>query len=269
MDHIIPIIKVGGIRFDLSSILMITVTCLIVLLLALFSVRNLSVDNPGKLQNLMEWVVEFVKNIISTTMDFKKGQKLLSLGMTLLLFIFVGNMLGLPFSIVTKHDHPLKVFGHEVISQHDLDEKKAEAEKQGKEFEGEKVVWWKSPTADASVTMGLAFMVVVLTHYLGMTRNTRHYFKHYLEPYIFFFPITLIEQFANLLTLGLRLFGNIYAGELMISVMVGSGALANWFTIPGLIAWQGFSIFVGSIQAFIFVMLTMVYISRASVHEEH
>lgn len=265
MDHIIPIITVGGIRFDLSAILMILVTCLIVVTLALVSVRNLSVENPGKIQNLMEWLIEFVRSIISSTMDMKKGKAFMSLGLTIIMFIFVGNMLGLPFSIVTKHEHPLTVFGHEVVSQHTLDEEKAVSEKQGKEFEGVHVSWWKSPTADASVTMGLAAMVVVLSHYLGMTRNTRHYFSHYFKPYVFFFPINLIEQFANLLTLGLRLFGNIYAGEVMIGVLVGAG----WLALPGLLVWQGFSIFVGLIQAFIFTMLTMVYISRAAIPEEH
>lgn len=271
MDHIVPIITISGIKFDLSAILMIAVTCLIVAILALLSVRNLSVENPGKMQNLFEWLIEFVQGIISSSMDFKKGRVFMNLGLTLLLFIFVANMLGLPFSIVTKHEHPASVFGYEFVSQDMLNEKKEEAEKQGKAFEGEHVVWWKSPTADASVTMGLATIVVLLSHYLGLTRNRRYYLKHYLEPYWPFLPLNLIKEVAKLLTLGLRLYGNIFAGEVMIGVMVGSGSLLSlsWLALPGLIAWQGFSIFVGVIQAFIFTTLAMVYISQASIHEEH
>jgi F-type H+-transporting ATPase subunit a len=265
MEHITPIITIGGIRFDLSAILMIVVTCLIVMIMALVSVRNLSVEKPGKMQNLFEWLIEFVQGIISSSMDFKKGRVFMNLGLTLLLFIFVGNLLGLPFSIVTHHEHPAQIFGHEFVTQQMLDEGHAEAATRGKEYEGEHVVWWKSPTADASVTMGLASIVVVLSHYLGLAWNRRHYLKHYLEPYWPFLPLNLIKEVAKLLTLGLRLFGNIFAGEVMISVMVGAG----WFTLPGLIVWQGFSIFVGVIQAFIFTTLAMVYISQAAIHEEH
>jgi F-type H+-transporting ATPase subunit a len=64
----------------------------------------------------------------------------------------------------------------------------------------------------------------------------------------------------------MRLFGNIFAGEVLLSVLIGAGI----FGIPGLVIWQGFSLFVGSIQAFVFVMLTMVYLSQAlESHEDH
>jgi F-type H+-transporting ATPase subunit a len=66
------------------------------------------------------------------------------------------------------------------------------------------------------------------------------------------------------LTLGLRLYGNIFAGEVMIGVILKLGYVG----IPALIVWQGFSTFVGAIQAFVFTMLTMVYIGQASIHEE-
>jgi F-type H+-transporting ATPase subunit a len=77
--------------------------------------------------------------------------------------------------------------------------------------------------------------------------------------------MNIIEQFSKLLTLGLRLFGNIFAGEVMISVILK----ASFFGIIPLIAWQGFSIFIGTIQAFIFTTLTMVYLSQNMKHEEH
>jgi F-type H+-transporting ATPase subunit a len=75
----------------------------------------------------------------------------------------------------------------------------------------------------------------------------------------------LIEVVSKPLTLAFRLYGNIFAGEIMIGVIVGAGA----FGILPLIVWQGFSVFVGAIQAFVFTMLTMVYISQTLVHEEN
>ncbi|MBP2001821.1 F-type H+-transporting ATPase subunit a [Paenibacillus shirakamiensis] len=272
--HESPIIKLGGLNIDLAIVIMLVVTCTIVFVLARLGTRRLSVENPGKMQNFMEWVVEFVLGLISSTMDLKKGKPFLKLGMTLIMFIFVGNMLGLPFSLVTEYSQVDKaqIFGHPLVTVVDaLD--KAHASNPGGEHIEVGVAWWKSPTADASVAMGLALMVFVLSNGLGIIKNPRNYFKHYLQPYPFFLPINLIEQFSKLLTQGMRLFGNIFAGEVLISVLIKLSALGVVGTIGsvlGLVVWQGFSIFVGSIQAFVFTILTMVYLSQAlETHDEH
>lgn len=249
MEHLSPIVKFSWGSLDFAAIIMILVTSIVAFVLARLAVRNLSVENPGKLQNFMEWVVEFVSNIIGTATDFKRGRVYLSLGLALILYIFIGNMLGLPFNFITE------AHGHATFLGMDLFmDGKEEAE----------FAWWKSPTADASMTMALALTVIVLSHIQGVRHNRKHYLKHYFEPWPFFLPINLIETVAKPLTLGLRLFGNIYAGEVMISVILGMG----WVGIPALLVWQGFSVFVGAIQAFVFTMLTMVYIGQASIHEE-
>lgn len=260
--HHFPILKVAGLNLDLAALTMITITSVIVLVIARLATRNLSVTNPSKMQNFMEWLVDFVRGIIGNSMDWKKGKAYLSLGLTLIMFIFVSNMLGLPLSIVTEHHEPFKLFGHEIVTQKMIH----------KEFvdTGEKeygLSWWKSPTADASVSMGLAGIIFIMSHLLGLVTNTKGYLKHYFEPFWFFFPINLIEQFSKLLTHGMRLFGNIYAGEVLIGVLISAG----WGGILGLVVWQGFSIFIGTIQSFIFVVLTMVYISQTTVHhsEDH
>lgn len=250
MDHIFPVVHKWGIEFDLAAIFMIIVTSIIVLVLALVSVRGMSVDKPTKMQNFLEWVIEFVVNIIGTTMDFKKGKPYLILGLSLIMYIFVGNMLGLPFGIATEVHHGATIFGMEL----DL----------GGESEAH-VAWWKSPTADVAVTAALTVIVILLTHIEGMRRNTKHYFKHYFEPYVPFLPLNLIKEVSKPLSLALRLYGNIFAGEVMIGVIVSG---LGWVGIIPLVVWQGFSVFVGAIQAFVFVMLTMVYMSQSIVHEE-
>lgn len=253
--HDFPVWEVAGLHIDLSTFGTIIVTCLIVFLLAKMATRNLSVDNPSKLQNFMEWVVEFVQGIVASAMDLKHGRPFISLGMTLILFIFVANMLGLPFSIAFIYDEPVDLFGYPLVTEEMI----AHGD------HGAHVVWWKSPTADLSVTFGLAFVVFILSNYLGLTRNRKHYLKHYVEPFSIFFPLNLIKEISKPITLGLRLYANIFAGEILISTIVMAGA----FGLPLMIAWQGFSIFVGAIQAFLFTMLTMVYIAQASIHEEH
>lgn len=223
--------------FNLSTVMMLVVTAVIVFLIAFIATRNLDVRRPSKMQNFMEWVFDFVKNIVTGNMDWKVGREFHVLGITLIMFIAVGNLLGLPFAIV---------------------------------YDG--VLWWKSPTADPTVTLTLAAMVVVLSHMYGVRmQKTSGYVRNtYLKPFSWMFPLKIIEEFANTLTLGLRLYGNIYAGEVLLGLIAGIGGASILgfvgMIIPGM-AWQGFSIFIGFIQAFIFTMLTMVYMAHKVSHD--
>lgn len=225
-----------GLWFNLSNVLMITVASLIVFIIAVIGTRNLS-RKPTGMQNFMEWIMDFIKNIINSSMDWKTGGRFHLLGLTLIMYVFVSNMIGLPFAITVDHE-----------------------------------LWWKSPTADPVVTLTLAVMVTALSHYYGVKlKGVKEYGKDYFRPVGFLFPLKLLEEFSNTLTLGLRLYGNIYAGEILLALLAGglastfSGALVA--ALPTIV-WQGFSIFVGSIQAFIFTLLTMVYISH-KVSSDH
>ena len=236
MQHENPTAEFLGLTFNLANVMMMTVATVVVFLIAVLCTRRLALKPTGA-QNFMEWVMDFVKNIVKSNMDWKTGGRFHLLGLTLLMYIFVSNMLGLPFSIVIDHE-----------------------------------LWWKSPTADPIVTMTLAVMVVVLTHYYAIKmKGFSEYGKDFFRPMGFLFPLKIIEEFANTLTLGLRLYGNIYAGEILLSLLItglahqGIGGLIGAI-IPTL-AWQGFSVFIGAIQSFIFVMLTMVYMSHKVSHD--
>ncbi|WP_039041541.1 F0F1 ATP synthase subunit A [Sporosarcina sp. ZBG7A] len=230
MEHENPELVLFGISFNPANIMMLFVTCLIVFIIAVLSTRRMQMKPTG-MQNFMEWIMDFVKGIIKNNMDWKTGGRFHVLGITLIMFVFVANMLGLPFSI--QWDHKL---------------------------------WWKSPTADPVIAMTLAATVVILTHYYGVKMlGIKGYFKTYIQPMPFLAPLKVIEEFANTLTLGLRLYGNIFAGEILIGLLatLAAGSFGGFIgaILPAL-AWQGFSIFIGAIQAFIFVMLTMVYMSH-------
>jgi len=271
--HEAPIIMLGGFRLDLSVLLMLVVTGAIVFIFAVLATRRLSVENPGKLQNFMEWAVEFVRNLISSTMDMKKGKHFISLALSMIMFIFVGNMLGLPLVAVSEVTdvNQAQVFGQPIVTAVEAFE-----EAHAKDPEAHphvELAWWKSPTADLSVTMGLALVAFLVSHGLGLFRNTKGYLQHYLKPFALFLPINLIETASKLLTHGMRLFANIFAGEVLIATILKLttfkvfGAIA---AIPLLMVWQGFSIFIGAIQAFVFVILMMVYISQSiETHDEH
>lgn len=230
MEHGAPIVTFLGLQFNLANVLMITIASVIVFLLATAGAKSLQL-RPTGMQNFMEWVLDFVKGIIGNTMDWKTGGRFLTLGVTIIMYIFVSNMLGLPFSV---------------------------------SIDG--VLWWKSPTADPTITLTLAVMVVGLSHYYGVKlTGAKHYGGTFFSPMKFLFPLKIIEEFANTLTLGLRLYGNIYAGEILLGLLAGLMSSGIGGAIGGILpmlAWQGFSIFVGTIQAFIFTMLTMVYLSH-------
>lgn len=123
-----------------------------------------------------------------------------------------------------------------------------------------------SPTADVNTTLGMSIAVFILAQVLGLYYKGLGYFKHFVQPFVFFLPINLIEELSKPLTHGFRIYGNIYAGEVLVAVLLGLIPLTATI-FGGFIAsviWLSFSIFVGFIQAFIFTMLTIVYISMTS-----
>ena len=120
---------------------------------------------------------------------------------------------------------------------------------------------FSSPTSDLNTTFGLALMVIILVQILGIVnKGLTGYLKHFVEPFWWLLPITIIEELSKPITLAFRLFGNILAGEILILIL---GLLMPWwFPVPS-IAWLGFSVFVGVVQAFIFTMLSMSYLANS------
>ncbi|MDT2639080.1 F0F1 ATP synthase subunit A [Enterococcus dongliensis] len=232
MDEKSWVFHIGPVWFDGTVTTMIFVTCLIVFFLVYAFTRNLSLKPKGK-QNAIEWVIDFTTNIVGDNMPRKEVRNFSLFSFTLFLFIFVANQIGLVTKIVT----------------------------------GNEVTYWKSPTADPFVTMGLALLVLVLANYLGSEKmGLGGYIKNSFFTPSGLFPIKLMEEFTNVITLGLRLYGNIFAGEVLLSLIASMVTSTGWWTLPFAIPlemiWIAFSLFIGSIQAFVFTTLSMVYISH-------
>jgi F-type H+-transporting ATPase subunit a len=122
-----------------------------------------------------------------------------------------------------------------------------------------------SPTNDLNTTLGLAVMVVVVVHLAGLGFKGFGYIKHFFQPFAPFVVINIIEELAKPVTLAFRLFGNILAGEILIIILLK--LVPIWMPVPSVV-WLAFSLFVGVIQAFIFTMLSMSYLSNA-VNDSH
>lgn len=212
------IINLFGIELDLWIAIMIWVTMGIIVLMAWLSYRRLSWIPKGW-QNIMEIAVEFIDNTVKDSLGEKREKYSYFFG-SLLLFIFVSNMLGL-------------------------------------------IPGFASPTRDVSITLSLSFLVVIWMQYIGIKEGGLiHYLKHFLSPNPLFLPLHLLELITRPLTLALRLFGNIFAGEILVEQLTKN----FYIFIPSL--WLIMSVVIGAIQAYIFTVLSLAY-TGLSIPEEH
>ena len=227
------VFKFMGLNFDLTGIIGSTLMALAVFLICLWLARKVEMK-PNKRQNVFEYLLDFTNDIVKDNVSDVDAQKHLSLyAFVLFLFIRFMNQLGM-FMEVKVDDW----------------------------------VFIKSPTADPVATMSFAMMTLLLSFTFGVQRfGVGGYLKNYTQPVGFMLPINIIEEFTNFLTLSLRLYGNIYAGEVLLTLIGNDLAHAGGpFTLilaaPLAMIWQGFSVFIGSIQAYVFVTLSMVYIGK-------
>ncbi|MBV6375611.1 F0F1 ATP synthase subunit A [Enterococcus casseliflavus] len=229
---------IGPIWFDGTVAMMTIISCIIVFLVVFICTRNLQMKPKGK-QNFIEWVIDFVRGIVADNLPGSQVNNFHLLGVTMFLFVFVANEIGLVTKIVTTDD----------------------------------ITLWKSPTADPFVTLTLALMVISLTHFFGIkSLGFKNYLiNSYLKPVGFLLPLKIIEEFTNVITLGLRLYGNIFAGEVLLGLIANMFISLGWWSLPIVMPlemiWIGFSLFIGAIQAYVFVTLTMVFMSHKIVAE--
>jgi F-type H+-transporting ATPase subunit a len=197
---------------------------LVVLLLTLFflAVRmNLSVDRPGGLQHSMEFIEGFFGNMGNEIIGHHYHSYHAYL-VTLGLFILSCNLIGI-------------------------------------------IPGFESPTAVAIVPLGCALLTWFYYHYQGLRANGFGYFKHFMGPVWWLAPLMLpIEIFshtARLLSLTVRLYANMFAGEMVTLVFFSLVPIG----VP--IIFEGLHIGVSLIQTYIFVILACVYLGEATAHE--
>jgi F-type H+-transporting ATPase subunit a len=226
---------VAGITLNSDTIIATLVASAIVLAVG-FYLRHVVTDGvPGRLQAALEMVWTTVDGFVEQMVGSFAGW-LVPLAMTLFFFILVCNWL----ELIPTGDHLV------------------------------------SPTADTNLTFGLAFTVIVVLHVTSIRRQGwRGYLRvNYAHPeglprplYALLVPINVITQLSYPLSLSLRLFGNIFAGGLMLQIIALLPLWAGW--LPDGI-WKLFEgAFVDVIQAFIFALLAVIYLSIATAGSEH
>ncbi len=235
-------------RVNLITIAMMILAGLVVLIVLRLSIRKLDMRNPRGLQNLIEWAIDFTANMARDTMPSEQVvQWILPLAFTMMAFLFVSNWLGLVATIAIHQQQPIPWLG---ITAQSLAMAHGE------------VPLFDSPTANMSMTLGMALMVWVLSHATGL-RRPKQYLWHFVKN-----PLGIMEEFTNPLTHGMRLFGNIFAGEALAGAILTMpmlfGVVPTGF--PFLLVWLLYSGFVSTIQAYIFTILMTLYVGQKSFH---
>ena len=240
-NHTYLISKLFGydITVNIPSVITTLITVVLTFIFVMFITSRIKLRPDSKRQNMAELLAFFVSdNIIKGNVDWKKyGKGLWATALTLISFIAIANTIGVLIEV---------------------------------SYDG--VVYVNSITADPTFTFTLAVLVIVFTHYAGLKyKGPKHYVGTYTSSGIGIAPFKIIEEFTNLLTLSMRLFGNIYSGELLLALLatLASAVVFGAITgIAGLVVWKGFSLFIGFIQAYIFTILSFIYLSH-KINDEH
>ncbi|WP_236142996.1 MULTISPECIES: F0F1 ATP synthase subunit A [Nostocales] len=190
---------------------------------------------PSGIQNLMEYALEFIRDLAKNQLGEKEYRPWVPFIGTLFLFIFVSNWSGalIPWKLIKLPSGELA-----------------------------------APTNDINTTVALALLTSLAYFYAGFSKRGLGYFKKYIEPTPVLLPIAILEDFTKPLSLSFRLFGNILADELVVAVLV---LLVPLF-IP--LPVMALGLFTSAIQALVFATLAGAYIHEAmeghgDEHEEH
>ncbi|MBD2493646.1 F0F1 ATP synthase subunit A [Nostoc sp. FACHB-280] len=207
----------------------------ILVIASLAATRNIQ-KVPRGIQNLMEYALEFIRDLAKNQLGEKEYRPWVPFIGTLFLFIFVSNWSGalIPWKLIKLPSGELA-----------------------------------APTNDINTTVALALLTSLAYFYAGFSKRGLGYFKKYIEPTPVLLPIAILEDFTKPLSLSFRLFGNILADELVVAVLV---LLVPLF-VP--LPVMALGLFTSAIQALVFATLAGAYIHEAmeghggEEHEEH
>jgi F-type H+-transporting ATPase subunit a len=241
--------------FNYDSLISSAIAILVTVAVGYLIAYRLSHGVPGKLQILFEFLIGYVRDLVHQSVG-EGGGFIVPLAMTLGFYILVANWLD--FFPLQQPVHPAN--------------------------------------ADLNQTLAMALIVIIVVQaYSLRVLGLRGYLRRFTKPFemalpvrIAFIPLNIVEEVVKPVTLSLRLFGNIFAGALMVyligslitflaglvptgGVGAGLGVVFGTLAEVGLIVWKAFDIFfVGTIQAFIFTLLTIIYfgMAREGLEEE-
>ena len=217
-----------GVSFNMDTLITMWLSMFILIVLALLTTRKLTMV-PGKLQLIGENIVKYFNNIAKSSMGNDEAQKHIAIILTLFMFILTANLVGqLPWKLIHLHSGELA-----------------------------------SPNNDINMTAAMAIVVSIYYIFYGVKRHGfKFFFKGFSIDGIIITLVDALELFVRPFSLALRLFANIFAGEVLVATILSMAAVA--FPLPFML----FELFVALVQALVFTLLSTTYISMA-IKEEH
>jgi F-type H+-transporting ATPase subunit a len=227
-----------GLTVNTDTVLATAIAAAIVLALAFFlRAKVTSTGVPGGVQLFWEAITVQTRNQIEGAIGMKIAPFVLPLAVTLFVFILVANWLAVFPVQYTDSSGAI----HELL---------------------------KPPASDINFVLALALFVFICYHAAGIWRRgpIGHPVELLKGHVAILAPINLVEELAKPISLSLRLFGNIFAGGILVALIALFPPYILW--LPNAI-WKSFDLFVGAIQAFIFALLTILYFSQSMELDEH
>ncbi|WP_205874091.1 F0F1 ATP synthase subunit A [Mycobacterium camsae] len=226
-----------GLTVNTDTIMSTAIAALIVIGLAFYLKSKVtSTDVPGGVQLFFEAITIQMRSQVESAIGMRIAPFVLPLAVTIFVFILISNWLSvLPLQYTDK--------------------------------EGKTTELLSSAAADINYVLALALFVFVCYHAAGIWRRgiIGHPIKVLKGHVAILAPINVVEELAKPISLSLRLFGNIFAGGILVALIALFPPYVLW--LPNAI-WKSFDLFVGAIQAFIFALLTILYFSQAMELEE-
>ncbi len=260
--HSPPPLHFLGMSFNHDTIVLAAIAAVAVYILVRLLTINLSRDHPRRGQVVLELIVSTFLNLTKSTIGPNRGPSYLPYIGTLFLFIWACNMLSL-FPVAHTHLGGEPFSDYNANGMYDPGEPFIDMNGDGVHNPGFQIPMFEEPTTDLTLPLTLAIIFVIcLGHGSGLKyHGVRGYLKEYFSPGgiigIGMFPLNVVGKIAELISLSFRIFGNIFGGAIIMSVVSG---LLYYFVVP--IGMYGyFSVFAGTIQAFVFTMLATTYIS--------
>ncbi len=295
----LPGIVIGGIQIT-NAIVTALLVDVILVVLAVLGTRNMRLV-PSGLQNIVEWMIETLYSLTESVAGSKWTPRFFAVVATIFFYVLVSNWFGLipglaAFGICEEH-HVGEEAEHAFVpglAAPLLDHPEGEPRPPLGCHAGEVIVpLFRSPSTDLNNNFALALISVFMTQVFGVTALGFNYFTKFLNVKgmvrafgpdergqrrgcagmlgVFMFgaidffvgALETISEFAKVISFSFRLFGNIFAGEVMLLVLASLVPLV--LTLPFL----GLEVFVGLIQAFIFYILTLAFFTIATISHDH
>lgn len=278
-----------------NSMLTMFIVMGLLLLAGWLIARNVQ-EVPGKAQGLVEMIIEFLMGLVEASAGRRLGRQIFPLVGGLFIFIIFANYSGLLPGVGTvgfyeeetaaeaehgsegtpatteEHSYRIQVFDVAATgSAATAITTRAADDEEG--HEKVLVPYLRAPNADINMTLAMALVTFTAVQIIGIrAHGVGGRIKHMANP-PFLFPIELISEFSRIISLSARLFGNVFAGEVLLGVMYAMASAIKVAIVPFLfpVIFLFLELMFGAIQALVFALLTLIYIALAAEggHDEH